>query len=73
VAREEGRIAELHELMEQWRGEAERRGDRNALEEAIREIVWILESWGRFEEARRLEYRRAMEFDEQLLLPLGDY
>jgi len=73
VAREEGRIAELHELMEQWRGEAERRGDPNALEEAIREIVWILERWGRFEEARRLEYRRAMEFDEQLLLPLGDY
>jgi hypothetical protein len=73
VAREQGRIAELHELMEQWRAEAERRGDRSAQEEATREIVWILESWGRFEEARRLEYRRAMEFDEQLLLPLGDY
>jgi hypothetical protein len=73
VARERGRIAELHELMEQWRSEAERRGDRPAQDEATREIVWILESWGRFEEARRLEYRRAMEFDEQLLLPLGDF
>ena len=73
VARDEGRIAELHDLMEQWRAEAERRGDRKAQDEATREIVWILESWGRLEEARRLEYRRAMEFDEQLLLPLGDY
>ncbi len=73
VAREQGRIAELHELMEQWRAEAERRGDRNAQDEAIREIVWILESWGRLDDARRLEYRRAMEYDEQLLLPLGDF
>jgi hypothetical protein len=72
VAREQGRIAELHELMERWKAEAERRADRPAQDEATREIVWILESWGRFEEARRLEYRRAMEFDEQLLLPLGD-
>lgn len=73
VAHEQGRIAELHELMQQWRAEAERQGDRSAQEESTREIVWILESWGRFEEARRLEYRRAMEFDEQLLLPLGDF
>ena len=73
VAREQGRIAELHELMEQWRAEAERRGDRSAQEESTREIVWILESWGRLDEARRLEYRRAMEFDQQLLLPLGDF
>jgi hypothetical protein len=72
VARDQGRIAELHDLMEQWKAEAERREDRGALEEAMRELVWILEGWGRFEEARRLEYRRAMEFDEQLLLPLGD-
>jgi hypothetical protein len=73
VAREQGRIAELHELMDQWRAEAERRGDRNAQDEATREIVWILESWGRLDDARRLEYRRAMEFDEQLLLPLGEF
>jgi hypothetical protein len=73
MAREQDRIAELHELMDQWRAEAERRGDRSAQDEATREIVWILESWDRFDEARRLEYRRAMEFDEQLLLPLGDF
>jgi hypothetical protein len=73
VAREQGRIAELHELMELWKAEAERREDRSAQEESTREMVWILDAWGRFEEARRLEYRRAMEFDEQLLLPLGDF
>jgi hypothetical protein len=32
-------------------------------------MVWILESWGMTDEAQRLEYRRAMEYDEQMGLP----
>ena len=56
--------------MQQWHSAAEDREDRAALEESAREIVWILEGWGRAEEARRLEYRRATEFDDQMMLPL---
>jgi hypothetical protein len=72
LLRERQRIAELFEMMEQWRTAAEARGDRPILDESLRELVWILEGWGRTGEARRLEYRRATEFDEQMFLPLGD-
>jgi hypothetical protein len=68
VAREHGRIAELHELMQRWLELAEGRDDTGALEEASRELVWILEAWGRTEEAQRLEYQRAARCDEQLPL-----
>lgn len=70
ITREQGRIAECYELMQQWHSAAEDHEDRAALEESAREIVWILEGWGRTEEARRLEYRRATEFDDQMMLPL---
>jgi hypothetical protein len=69
LTREQGRIAECYELMSLWHAQAEARGDREALNEAAREMVWILESWGRTEEASRLEYRRAAECDDQFLLP----
>ena len=69
MAREQGRIAELYEMMQQWHAAAEALTDRAALNESSRELVWILEGWGRLEEARRLEYRRALEFDEQMALP----
>ena len=65
LTRDQGRIAECCELMAQWRDAAEAYGDRAAQDEAAREIVWILEGWGRIEEARREEYGRACEFDEQ--------
>jgi len=67
---EQGRIAECYELMEQWHAAAEARGDSGAVEESAREMVWILEGWGREEEAQRLEYRRATEFAQQMMLPL---
>jgi hypothetical protein len=70
LLRERQRIAELFEMVEQWRAAAEARGDRPILDESSRELVWILEGWGRTGEARRLEYRRATEFDEQMFLPL---
>jgi len=66
----QGRIAECYELMEQWHAAAAARADRIALEESAREMVWILEQWGRTEEAARLDYRRATEYADQMLLPL---
>ncbi|HEY1341187.1 MAG TPA: toll/interleukin-1 receptor domain-containing protein [Bryobacteraceae bacterium] len=69
LAVEQGRIAELYDLMRQWYEAAELRGDRAALNESARELVWILEGWGRDEEARMLDRRRALEFDDQMALP----
>ena len=73
LLRDQGRIAEMYELMQQWHAAAESRGDRSALDESSREMVWILEGWSRFDEARRLEYRRAAEYGAQMLLPLGGF
>jgi TIR domain len=71
LTRETGRIAECHEMMAQWHAAAEAREDRKVLDESARELVWILESWGRPDEAYRLDYLRATEFDEQMGLPFG--
>ncbi len=72
LAHEQGRLAECYELMEEWHAEAEECGDRTAIEEAAREMVWILETWGRPELAARLDYRRSAACDEQLPLPFGE-
>jgi hypothetical protein len=69
LTRDSGRLAECYEMMQQWHAAAENRGDRGVLDEAAREMVWILEAWGRREEAARLDYRRASESDEQMMLP----
>jgi hypothetical protein len=69
LTREQGRFAECYELIEQWHAAAELCGDSAVLDESAREMVWILEAWGRTGEARRLEYRRASEFDKQMMLP----
>ncbi|HXB69779.1 MAG TPA: TIR domain-containing protein [Candidatus Acidoferrales bacterium] len=68
LAREQGRMAECFELMQQWHAAAGERDDRAVLSESAREMVWILEGWGRTEEAERLEYVRATEFDQQMRL-----
>jgi hypothetical protein len=71
LAREQGRLAECYELMEEWHAEAEESGDRAVMDEAAREMVWILETWGRADLAARLEFRRAAACDEQMPLPFG--
>jgi hypothetical protein len=71
LTRDAGRIAECHEMMAQWHAKAEARDDRKVLDESARELVWILESWGRPDEAYQLDYLRATEFDEQMGLPFG--
>lgn len=68
LAHEQGRLAECFELMQQWHRAAEQEDDRAVLSESAREMVWILESWGRTAEAEQIEYRRTMEYDEQMRL-----
>jgi hypothetical protein len=69
LTREAGRIAECYEIVQCWHEAAQVIGDRAALDESARELVWILHSWDRTDEARHLDYRRACEFDEQMHLP----
>lgn len=69
LTREAGRIAECHEMMALWHAAAEARDDRKALDESARELVWILDSWERPDEAYRLDYLRVTEFDDQMALP----
>jgi len=71
VAHECFRMAECFEIMTQWRAMAEEHDDRPAVDEASRELVWILDGWGRTDDARQLEQTRAAEFDEQLPLFFG--
>ncbi len=71
LSHDQGRMAECFELMQQWQAEAELRDDRRIQDEAAREMVWILESWGRVEEARALDYRRLSQFGDQLVLPFS--
>lgn len=68
VARQQFRMAECFEIMKQWRAMADEHDDRPVVDEASREIVWILDGWGRTDEARQIEQVRAHEFDEQLPL-----
>ena len=68
VAHDQFRLAECFEIMTEWRARAEECDDRTVVNEASRELVWILDGWGRTEEARQLEQTRATEFDEQLPL-----
>ena len=63
-----GRLAECFELMEQWRELAREHDDLGVLDEATREMVWILEQWDQLEDAARLDFRRAVECDQQLPL-----
>jgi hypothetical protein len=68
LARAQGRLAECCEVMERWHALAEARNDGVAQDEAARELVWILEEWGRSSDAAHIEYRRATAFDEQMPL-----
>jgi hypothetical protein len=68
LTRDAGRLAECYELMQQWNELAQEREDPAPQDESAREIVWILDSWGREQEARQIDLRRATEFDEQLPL-----
>ena len=51
-----------------WRTLSRQSATAGVVDEASRELVWILEGWGRTGEARQIEQVRATEFDEQLPL-----
>ena len=68
LLRDAGRLAECYELMQQWNELAREYDDPRVFNESAREMVWILEGWGRLDEARRLDLHRAAECDEQLPL-----
>jgi hypothetical protein len=71
-AREQGRLAEADEFLQLWAAAAEEREDRRILEECAWERIWILESWGRAEEAARLDaYRRSALQDQMCFEFLG--
>jgi hypothetical protein len=69
LTRDSGRLAEYYEMMQQWYSAAQARADSHVLDEAAREMVWILEAWGHPTEAARLDYQRASESGEQMMLP----
>jgi hypothetical protein len=71
VLRDAGRIAELYEVMQQWHAAAGEQDDSAALEESARELIWILEGWGRPAEAHAVDVDRASRFDDQMLLPFA--
>jgi hypothetical protein len=71
LTRDAGRIAECYEILRAWQENAEIIGDRLVLDETSRELVWILHSWDREEEATQLEYRRARQYQDQMMLPFG--
>jgi hypothetical protein len=71
LLRDAGRIAELYELMQQWHSAAADEEDRAGLDESAREQIWILETWGRVEEAQTLEFDRSARFDDQMQLPFA--
>jgi hypothetical protein len=68
IARDLGRMAELHDLMQAWASRARARKDRAAQDEAMREIAWVLEGWGQPDEAARIDFRRSAELDDQMPL-----
>jgi hypothetical protein len=57
--------------MQQWHAAAADEEDRAVLDESAREQIWIVEAWGRGEEAQLLDYERARRFDDQMMLPFA--
>jgi hypothetical protein len=60
------RQAEAFESLEAVSRMAELRDDRRTLEDCSREQVWILESWGRTDEAQRIFASRRALYEDQM-------
>lgn len=63
------RLAELLELMQQWHQLAESRHDRGVMDEAAREMMWILQEWGEVERAREFGPEIDPLHSDQMMLP----
>jgi hypothetical protein len=70
-ARAHDRLAEAFEILEEWSRAAEQRSDRRVLEDAAWEQIWILDRWGRTNEARTLDGIRRKQYADQLALDFG--
>jgi len=68
LLKRKGRQAEAFEMLEAVSRAAERREDRRMIEDCSREQVWILESWGRDEEAARIHRTRRALYEDQMAL-----
>jgi hypothetical protein len=66
LLKRKGRQAETFEMVEGISRAAEGREDRRMLEDCSREQVWILESWGRTEEAQRIFHSRRALYEDQM-------
>jgi hypothetical protein len=66
LLKRKGRQAEAFEMLEAISRVAERREDRRTLEDCSRDQVWILESWGRTDEAQRIFRSRRALYDDQM-------
>jgi hypothetical protein len=60
------RQAEVFETLEALSRAAERREDRRMIEDCSRDLVWILESWGRTDEAQRIFQKHRALYDDQM-------
>jgi hypothetical protein len=60
------RLGEAFDILDLLYREAQARQDRRVLEECAWEQAWILERWGRHEEAAALHARRRAQFADQL-------
>ena len=65
-ARAQDRLAEAFEILEEWSLAAEQRSDRHVLDDCAWEQIWILEHWGRYDEARALDGIRRKQYADQL-------
>jgi hypothetical protein len=65
-AKIQDRLAEAFEVLQDWSGAGERLGDRRVLEDCAWEQMWILEHWGRTDEARELDIIRQEHFADQM-------
>jgi hypothetical protein len=66
-----GRYAEAFEIAETLEREAEPQADRKVLEDSAWERAWILERWGRTDEAEALHRRRQLLYSDQMALDFG--
>lgn len=71
-ARAQDRLAEAFEMLQDWRCAAEERADRRVLEDCAWEQMWILDRWGREQEARELDTIRRKHYTDQLPLDFGE-
>jgi hypothetical protein len=65
-ARAYNRLAEAFEILQEWSRRAEQLGDRRVLEDCAWEQIWILEHWGRTNEARELDGVRRRKYADQM-------